>query len=136
MESVRVLWASKIDSASLELQTNLLNILNEAVDYNSKNGINGVLYYGHGYFIHCMEGAKDAVDYVFNDVILKDTRHHDCKLLSYETFEVGLFKGWRMKYAPVNQKIKKFFALHHAGQFDPFLLSVETIPLFIKLIVE
>jgi len=62
MKSVRLLYVSKIKNIDSNLKTNLIEILDEAVDFNYRNDVTGVLYYGHGYFVQCLEGQKDNKD--------------------------------------------------------------------------
>ena len=62
MESVRLLYVSKIARVDSGLKQNLINILDEAIDFNYRNGVTGVLYYGHGYFVQCLEGNKNIID--------------------------------------------------------------------------
>lgn len=134
MEFVRVLYASKATSTHPNLKNDLIEILNTAVDFNSRNEITGVLYYGHGYFVQCLEGHKSKVDDLFYNQILKDQRHQNCEILYYETCDIGLFKHWNMKFAPVNKRLGDFFLENHRDDFNPFLLSSETIPSFIDLL--
>lgn len=65
MESVRLLYVSKIKNIDSNLKTNLIEILDEAVDFNYRHDITGVLYYGHGYFVQCLEGPKSLIDDLF-----------------------------------------------------------------------
>ena len=39
-----------------------------------------------------------------------------------------------MKFAPVNKRLGDFFIENHRDDFNPFLLSSETIPSFIDLL--
>lgn len=136
MEFVRVLYASKSTSTHPNLKNDLMEILNTAVDFNSRNEITGVLYYGHGYFVQCLEGRRTKVDDLFYNQILKDKRHQNCEILFHEKCDVGLFKHWNMKFAPVNKRLGDFFVENHLDDFNPYLLSSETIPLFIDLLAQ
>lgn len=136
MELVRVLYASKAKNIHPELKDDLIEILNTAVDFNSRNEITGVLYYGHGYFVQCLEGLKSTVDDLFYNQILKDPRHQNCEILFYEKCETGIFNHWNMKFAPVNKQLGDFFLEHHRDDFNPFLLSSESIPTFINLLAN
>ncbi|NUG09772.1 BLUF domain-containing protein, partial [Acinetobacter bereziniae] len=71
MESVRLLYVSKLGSQNTDLKKTLMNILNEAIDFNYKHEVKGVLYYGHGYFVQCLEGKKSVIDNLFYNKILK-----------------------------------------------------------------
>ena len=64
MNDFRLLYVSKIKS-NINPVNDLYDILTEAVAFNSLNEIYGVLYYGNDYFIQCLEGQKDKVEYLF-----------------------------------------------------------------------
>jgi hypothetical protein len=136
MEFVRLLYASKVANTYPELKQDLIAILNSAVDFNYRNEITGVLYYGHGYFVQCLEGRRSKVDDLLYTRILKDPRHKNCEILFYEKCNVGLFKNWNMKFAPINKRLGDFFLENHRDDFNPFLLSTETIPNFIDLLAS
>lgn len=72
MESVRLLYVSKIAKIDTKIKDTLIAILDEAVDFNYRNDITGVLYYGHGYFVQCLEGRKSKIDDLFFNKIVKD----------------------------------------------------------------
>ena len=136
MELVRVLYASKTTNAHAEIKNDLMQILDIAVDFNYRNQITGVLYYGYGYFVQCMEGPKETVDNLLYNKILKDPRHKNCEILSYHLCEDILFKNWSMKFVPVNKHLKQFFSDYHLAEFNPYLLSAHTIPRFIQILAD
>jgi hypothetical protein len=41
-----------------------------------------------------------------------------------------------MKFAPINKRLGDFFLENHRDDFNPFLLSTETIPTFIDLLAS
>lgn len=134
MKSVRLLYVSKIKNIDSNLKTNLIEILDEAVDFNYRNDVTGVLYYGHGYFVQCLEGQKDTIDDLFYKKIVKDDRHVNCKILYYAKCEDNLFSQWSMKFSPVNQNITDFFMKYHLEEFNPYLLTTETTENFISVL--
>ncbi|WP_151840895.1 BLUF domain-containing protein [Acinetobacter soli] len=136
MQSVRLLYVSRKTNQYPEVKNDLMQILNTAVDFNYRNEITGVLYYGYGYFIQCIEGPKEKIDYLFYDKILKDPRHKNCELLFYIECEDKLFKQWSMKFAPINKDLQKFFIDHNFSNFNPYLLCNKTIPHFINLLAD
>jgi len=133
MNNVRLLYASKI-KGKINPRNDLYNILTEAVAFNSLNEIYGVLYYGNDYFIQCLEGQKDKVEHLFYEKILKDPRHKNCEVLSFENIEKCLFSAWYMKYAMIHKEVIDFFKHYHNDEFNPYLLNSSTIPAFIELL--
>lgn len=133
MNDVRLLYVSKFKS-KINPVNELCDILAEALDFNGLNQIYGVLYYGNNYFVQCLEGSKDKVEHLFYEKILKDPRHENCEVLSFENIEEYLFSTWHMKYAMMHKEVIEFFTTHHHGEFNPYLLNTSTIPAFIKLL--
>jgi len=134
MESVRLLYVSKIARVDSGLKQNLINILDEAIDFNYRNGVTGVLYYGHGYFVQCLEGNKNIIDDLFYNRIVKDERHINCEILYYAENQTCLFSQWTMKFSPINKKISEFFMQYHLEAFNPYLLTDETTEKFISIL--
>ncbi|EKU51412.1 MULTISPECIES: BLUF domain-containing protein [Acinetobacter] len=134
MESVRLLYVSKIKNIDSNLKTTLIEILDEAVDFNYRHNITGVLYYGHGYFVQCLEGTKTAIDDLFYNSIVKDERHVNCEILYYVECEDKFFSQWSMKFSPINQNITDFFMKYHLEEFNPYLLTAETVEKFVAVL--
>ncbi|CAM4147292.1 hypothetical protein F901_02843 [Acinetobacter dispersus] len=134
MKSVRLLYVSKIKNIDSNLKKDLIKILDEAVDFNYRNDIRGVLYYGHGYFVQCLEGQKHIVDDLFYNKIVKDERHINCEILYYTECEHQFFSQWSMKFSPINQNISDFFLKYHLEEFNPYLLTAETVEKFVSVL--
>ena len=125
MENVRLLYVSKIAKLDSNLKKNLIDILDEAVDFNYRNNVMGVLYYGHGYFLQCIEGEKSIIDDLFFNKIANDKRHINCEILYYIECNENLFTAWNMKFLPVNKKITEFFINYDLEDLNPYLLTEE-----------
>lgn len=63
---------------------------------NEKLGITGLLLYGGGRFLQLLEGPTEAVTDLYENRIVKDTRHTDCRELLSKPCEVHLFPNWQM----------------------------------------
>lgn len=133
MNDVRLLYVSKFKSKINPL-SELWDILSEALDFNRLNQIYGALYYGNNYFVQCLEGQKDKVEHLFYKKIVKDPRHENCEILSFENIETYLFSTWHMKYAMFHKEVLDFFSDCHNDEFNPYLLNPSTIPAFIELL--
>lgn len=136
MSLMGLMYASKTNSEHSQIKQDLMDILTEAVNFNSRHDITGVLYYGNGYFLQYLEGEKDKVESLFHTMILKDQRHQNCEIIFLESSEDRSFERWSMKFAPINTPIKDFFKQHHVDEFNPYLLNIDSIPSFIKLLVD
>ncbi|WON79083.1 BLUF domain-containing protein [Acinetobacter sp. UGAL515B_02] len=136
MSLIGLMYASKTSSKHSKIKQDLMDILTEAVNFNSLHNITGVLLYGNGYFLQYLEGEKDQVESLFHTMILKDQRHQNCEIIFLDSTENRSFERWSMKFAPINSHIKDFFKRHHIDEFNPYLLSTQSIPAFIEILVD
>lgn len=81
--------------------SDLLDILNEARDFNSHHDINGCLLFFNDEFVQILEGEKDDVISLF-EKIKKDHRHSDVLLLNHGEKEERIFADWTMAYYDLN----------------------------------
>ncbi|MEI6804565.1 MAG: BLUF domain-containing protein [Burkholderiales bacterium] len=72
-------------------------ILEDAVKYNDKNGITGMLLYTRGNFIQVLEGPPDSVHHTYARICL-DPRHQAVTFLSEAQVEQRHFPAWSMGY--------------------------------------
>jgi hypothetical protein len=136
MENVRLLYVSKIAKLDSNLKKNLIDILDEAVDFNYRNNVMGVLYYGHGYFLQCIEGKKSVIDDLYFNKIANDKRHINCEILHYIECNENLFTAWSMKFLPVNKKITQFFKSYDLEDLNPYLLTAETVVELVSILAR
>jgi len=134
MGYVRLAYISKFCRNDDSFKLDLMDILTTSVNHNAQHGITGMLCYGNGCFIQCLEGKKSAVCDLYFKKILKDHRHTSCQLIYFEESAVQLFDQWAMKFAPLNPNLRNFFLENHQNEFDPYLLNSITIGPFIKLL--
>ena len=131
---IRLVYVSQFYRNDDAFKLDLMDILTTSINYNTQEDITGVLCYGNGYFIQCLEGKKSTVNDLYFNKILKDNRHVSCQLIYFEESKVRLFDQWAMKFAPLNANIRKFFLEHYNNEFNPFLLNTLTIGPFLKLL--
>ena len=77
------------------------DILQTAIDFNSKNKITGCLLFHNNEFLQILEGEKGVVQELFES-IKRDVRHSEVILLDeYEKIE-RLFPTWSMAFHELN----------------------------------
>jgi len=92
---VRLVYASRatgaIDDALVKA------ICEAATSRNVEQGITGVLctQQGQGAFLQVLEGSRADVNSLYSSIV-RDARHRDVTLLSYEEIEQRRFANWRM----------------------------------------
>lgn len=127
---VRLAYASTATANPAHIRNDLLQILDSATRYNSNHQLTGVLLYGNGYFFQCIEGQKHQVDDLYQH-LLKDSRHQDITLLSYESREQLRFDQWGLRYVHFEAPVEHFFSQNHLAVFNPYLLNTTLIHPFL-----
>lgn len=115
---VRLLYASR---AAKPLTPEVIEgILAESRAHNPEHGITGILCYSGDIFMQALEGGRDAVCELFN-AIVRDPRHHNVRLLSYEEISERRFASWTMGQVNV-AKINPSLLLKYSATsgLDPF----------------
>ena len=120
---VRLLYASR---ASSDVDETLLRSIQESSEVsNPEHGITGILcvYPEGGVFLQALEGSRDAVNTLYNNLV-RDPRHADVTLLHYEEIGERRFGSWRMGRVDLNKvnpgTILRFSENH---TLDPFSMT-------------
>jgi hypothetical protein len=117
---VRLLYCSRAVDASSEA---IGSILEESREHNPASGITGILCYGDGVFLQCIEGGRGAVNELFAS-IHADARHKDVVLLLYEEILERRFGGWSMGQVNIS-KLNHITLLKYSerAELDPYAVS-------------
>jgi len=117
---VRLLYASRAVDAGPEA---IDAILAKSRECNPANGITGVLCYGSGIFVQCIEGGRSQVNDLYGH-ILRDARHRDVTLLHYEEILERRFGGWSMGQVNISKANHTQLLKYSEGlELDPYALS-------------
>lgn len=85
-------------TASPDLSINdILNILGNSRDFNSKNEITGCLLYHNNEFVQLIEGEEEAVKKLYAK-IENDKRHSNLIIVIQDNIAGRSFKNWSMAY--------------------------------------
>jgi hypothetical protein len=76
----------------------MIKLLVDARGNNRRLGVTGLLIHRHGHFMQYLEGDHEQVHALYN-VIARDTRHTDIKVLGHGQQQTRLFPRWKMAYA-------------------------------------
>jgi hypothetical protein len=117
---VRLLYCSRAVDTSPEA---IDSILQQSREHNPLSGITGILCYGEGIFLQCIEGGRMQVSELFGS-IQKDPRHKDVALLLYEEISERRFGGWSMGQVNVS-KLNQTILLKYSEkpELDPYAVS-------------
>ncbi len=117
---VRLLYCSRAVDTSPEA---IDAILTQSRQHNAQIGITGILCYGDGIFLQCIEGGRMQVSELFGH-IMKDPRHKDVAVLDFEEIDERRFGGWSMGQVNVS-KVNHSILLKYSEkpELDPYAVS-------------
>ena len=117
---VRLLYCSRsVDTSPAAIES----ILTTSRQHNALSGVTGILCYGDGIFLQCIEGGRMQVSELFGH-IQRDARHKDVGLLHYEEISERRFGGWSMGQVNLS-KLNHAILLKYSEkpELDPYAVS-------------
>jgi len=99
----------------------LLTLLSVCHRNNTARGLTGMLLYGNGTFLQCIEGEEAAVDQLMQ-TLAADPRHTDIQTVRRESITTRLYRDWSMGFERVTDKT----LAHVAGLRDMGLRGFNT----------
>ncbi|MDR2215086.1 MAG: BLUF domain-containing protein [Nevskiaceae bacterium] len=118
---VRLLYASR--AARKPDPKTISAILAESHKKNAASGVTGVLCFSDDVFLQVLEGGRGPVCEIYN-AIVRDERHTQVQLLSFEEISERRFGGWTMGQVQAN-RINPSLLLKYTekAELDPFAVS-------------
>jgi hypothetical protein len=118
---VRLLYASR--AASPLTPAVLDSILAQSRANNPRAGITGILCHSDDLFIQVLEGGRDVVCRLYNTIV-RDSRHAEVCILSFEEIRERRFGGWTMGQVNI-AKVNPTLLLKYSERaaLDPFICS-------------
>ncbi len=118
---VRLLYASR--AAGPLGASDVDAILAQSRANNPKIGVTGVLCYSGDLFIQVLEGGRDQVCELYNTIV-RDGRHQNVRILSYEEIGERRFGDWTMGHVNI-AKVNPTLLLKYAErpELNPFVGS-------------
>ncbi|MGP9688103.1 BLUF domain-containing protein [Psychrobacter sp. AOP22-C1-C5] len=92
----QLVYLSHITSTGLSSSSTLNDIAEVAIKQNKIDNITGILCYGNGYFLQCVEGTEQALTNLKNRLLLDD-RHKDLKILDFSALAERRFAAWSLR---------------------------------------
>lgn len=92
----QLVYLSHITSTGLSNSSTLNDIAEVAIKQNKIDNITGILCYGNGYFLQCVEGTEQALTNLKNRLLLDD-RHKDLKILDFSAIAERRFSAWSLR---------------------------------------
>lgn len=79
MRLYRLVYASRVHEEAFG-PSELERIREESSRHNAKSDVTGLLVFGHGHFLHGLEGDRDEVNAIYS-TIARDPRHQGATIL-------------------------------------------------------
>ena len=92
----QLVYLSQITSTGLSNASTLNDIAEVATKHNKTDNVTGILCYGNGYFLQCVEGTEQALTNLKNRLLVDD-RHKDLKILDFSALAERRFAGWSLR---------------------------------------
>ncbi len=94
MSQCRLIYRSTCADKLID-NANLRHLVEKSAEHNRAAGITGLLMLSGDRFLQVLEGPEEAVNRLFGRII-RDKRHRDLRLLSFEQIGPTYFDDWSM----------------------------------------
>lgn len=133
MSIIQLIYCSKgINNLTEE---NIESIWLNSIIKNTMHSIQGILLFHDNQFIQLLEGKKDDVKALYENII-KDERHYDVTLIGTQNIEKEEFKKWAMGYILNNSMSLKVIKKYFPSDFIPEKASFLEIKTLLEEISE
>lgn len=118
---IRLLYASR--AAEALTQEVIESILAQSREHNPALGITGIRCWSGDIFMQVLEGGREAVNHLYNEIV-RDPRHRDVTLLHYQEISERHFAGWTMGQVNLS-KVNPSLLLKYSEKptLDPYAVS-------------
>ena len=136
MTQCRLIYNS-IPSDQIMNNEDLRAMVEQCAQNNSRVHITGMLILSGHHFLQVLEGPSDAVNRLFTK-IMRDKRHHDIHLVSYEPIGPSYFDNWSMHLVdlydlPIQAR---WFLVEKYGHQDGVIQIPEKLHLVYSLLLD
>ncbi len=117
MRTCRLIYRSVAQPGVLNREA-LSKLLEQCVTNNKRLGIKGLLVVSGQRFLQVLEGPPRFVNETFN-AIVKDERHHEIDLISYEGTAKPYFYDWNMQIVSLDdldERWREMFQKKYPGR--------------------
>jgi hypothetical protein len=101
------------------VEPNAGKILLQARVNNRKTCLTGVLCFGDGCFLQCLEGEEESMNHLLSK-LRKDDRHNYLTVLWQKPIKTRSFERWEMKFVAVQGPMMKWLESLGYERFDPY----------------
>lgn len=117
---VRLVYVSRLTLKGRISASMFEEVERSASAYNQQHNITGVLCYGNGNFLQCIEGSKVQVIALQRRISL-DNRHKNIRVLLLKEIDQHSFCDWRMRLLFLERWLWSPATKQQVAQLSPFL---------------
>ncbi|MGP5230253.1 BLUF domain-containing protein [Psychrobacter celer] len=129
----QLVYISRITSTGLSSPSTLNDISEIAIERNQTDEITGILCYGNGYFLQCVEGSEQALTNLKNR-LLADERHKDMEILDFSAIDERRFSSWLLRSITLERWMTRDPVLKKLMPFKPYSWSVDEWHRFLDIL--
>lgn len=129
----QLVYISRITSTGLSSPSTLNDISEIAIERNQTDEITGILCYGNGYFLQCVEGSEQALTNLKNR-LLADERHKDMEILDFSAIDERRFSSWSLRSITLERWMTRDPVLKKLMPFKPYSWSVDEWRRFLDIL--
>lgn len=133
MDLCQLVYISRITSTGLSSPSTLNDISEVSIKQNKANNITGILCYGNGYFLQCIEGSEQALTNLKNRLLLDD-RHKDLQILDFSEISERRFTNWSLRSITLERWMTKEPELKKFMPFKPYDWEINEWPKFVDIL--
>lgn len=117
---IQLVYVSRLTLKGRVSATLFKEVERHARAYNKQHEITGILCYGNGQFLQCIEGSKAQV-MALQQRICADKRHRNIEIVLLQTIDERSFIDWRMRLLFLERWLWSPATKQQAAQLSPFL---------------
>lgn len=133
LELYELVYISRITSTGLSSASTLNDVAEVSNHNNEADNITGILCYGNGCFLQCVEGTEQALTNLKNRLIMDD-RHKDLKILKFSTLEKRRFASWSLRSIILERWMIKDPKVKALLPFKPYDWNLDEHEQFLNLL--
>lgn len=136
---LRVAFCSEADFSSWAdprgVEVEISRIMYPAPRTEADQQIGGIFHSGNRYFLQCVEGPREAVEFIFKRN-RDDDRHKNVELLSVEPIPERIFPENSMSHVGMRPHLVELLQRHGIAGFNPYRITPEILEEFLQMYLE
>lgn len=126
-------FSSWADPRGVELEVSRIMYPAPRTEADQQTG--GIFHYGNRYFLQCIEGPREACEFMFRRT-RSDDRHRNVELLSLEPVSARMFPENSMSHVGMRRQLMELLNRHGVSEFNPYRITPAILEEFLQMYAE